>query len=151
MNKDELDASIPVLTEIIAQEQDFIATAATPLPFSPPAALHPSADETIEIPEVVVSADVPPSAAMSDSQWEALEHKISERVLSQLQTRIDFVLEHQVRDSLASALQLAVDGMLAEIKRGLHHTLEEGVASAVAQEIAQLKTDNKSVEHSTED
>ena len=53
----ELDATIPVLTEIIAQEQDFAGAAA-----------DPSAAE---------AAEVPPSTALSDSQWQALEHKIS--------------------------------------------------------------------------
>ncbi|NMM25688.1 MAG: hypothetical protein HHJ12_00030 [Glaciimonas sp.] len=139
-NNDALDASIPVLTEIIEPERDFI-DAAAPSPSSPepmpPAALSPDADKAAEAPSPV---DVLPPTTISDSQWEALEHKISERVLSQLQARIDFVLEHRVRDSLADALQLAVEGMAAEIKRGLHHTLEDVIARAVAQEITHLKT-----------
>ncbi|NMM36385.1 MAG: hypothetical protein HHJ09_02575 [Glaciimonas sp.] len=140
-NNDALDASIPVLTEIIEQGQIFIDAEAAPSPPSPalmlPAALRPDADETTEAPDPI---DVLAPTTISDSQWEALERKISERVLSQLQARIDFVLEHRVRDSLADALQLAVEGMAAEIKRGLHHTLEDVIARAVAQEITHLKT-----------
>lgn len=131
MNNDALDASIPVLTEIIAQEQDFAGAAETPSPISPSAT------------EAADPADLPPSTSLSDSQWEALEHQISERVLRQLQTRIDFVLEHRVRDSLAETLQLAVEGMAAEIKRGLQQTLEDVIARAVAEEIARLKTNPK--------
>lgn len=137
-NNDELDASIPVLTEIIAQEQDFADAALISAPSEPPPPEDPGASETAELAEV--PAEMAPSTALSDKQWQALEHKISERVLRQLQTRIDFVLEHRIRDGLADALQLAVDGIAADIKRGLHQTLEDVIARAVAQEIARLQT-----------
>lgn len=134
MNNDALDATIPVLTEIIAQEQDFAGAAST---LAPPSPANPSATEAADL------AEEPPSTtALSDSQWQALEHKISERVLRQLQTRIDFVLEHRIRDGLADALQLAVEGIAADIKRGLHQTLEDVIARAVAQEIAKLQTNS---------
>ena len=137
-DNDELDATIPVLTEIIAQEQDFADAAFQSAPPEPPPPEDPGASETAELTEV--AAEVAPSTALSDKQWQALEHKISERVLRQLQTRIDFVLEHRIRDGLANALQLAVDGIAADIKRGLHQTLEDVIARAVAQEIAMLQT-----------
>lgn len=126
-DNDALDASIPVLTEIIAQEQDFAAAA---LPSAP----DPSAAEAAAAPGMA------PAAALSDGQWQALERKISERVLRQLQTRIDFVLEHRIRDGLADALQLAVEGVAADIKRGLHQTLEDVIGRALAQEIAKLQS-----------
>ncbi|MEO8598994.1 MAG: hypothetical protein ABI656_04105, partial [bacterium] len=119
-----------------------------PLPLT---ARSPDADDAAEtaapeVPEVIILAEAPPPA-ISDSQWEALEQQISERVLSQLQTRIDFVLEQQVGECLASTLQLAVDSVLAEIRRSLNHTLKEDISSAVTQEIAQLKTDQKPAKH----
>jgi hypothetical protein len=142
-DNDELDATIPVLTEIIAQEQDFAGAAFTP---APPSAADQNATEAAGL------AELPPSTAFSDSQWQTLEHKISECVLRQLQTRIDFVLEHRIRDGLADALQLAVQGIAADIKRGLHQTLEDVIARAVAQEIARLQTNgNKPVADSAED
>lgn len=138
MNNDTLDASIPVLTEIIAQEPDFVAAKAALLPPSPPTPSLPDAGQADE------DADpATPAATLSDSQWESLERQVSARVLSQLQNRIDFVLEHRVRDSLADALQLVVEGMAAEIRRGLHHTLSDLIARAVAQEIAHLQTNQK--------
>ncbi|MEO8600144.1 MAG: hypothetical protein ABI656_09975, partial [bacterium] len=100
MNNDELDASIPVLTEIIVPEQDSAETAEVPLLLLPLplTARSPDADDAAEsaapeVPEVIISAEAPLPPAISDSQWEALEQQISERVLSQLQTRIDLVLE----------------------------------------------------------
>lgn len=130
-DNDELDATIPVLTEIIAHEQDFAGAASTP---APPSAAHPSAAEAADL------AEAEPSTAFNANQWQALEHKISERILRQLQTRIEFVLEHRIRDGLADALQLAVEGIAADIGRGLHQTLEDVIARAVAQEIAMLQS-----------
>lgn len=167
MNNDELDASIPVLTEIIAPEQDFAETVSVPLPLLPLplTARSPAADdapesvadaevsEVPELTEVIISAELPPPLTISDSQWKALEHQISQRVLSQLQTRIDFVLEQQVRECLSNALQRAADGVLAELRRSLNSTLEEMISSAVGQEIqeiAPLKTNQKPAKNPAE-
>ena len=162
MNNDELDASIPILTEIIAPEQDFAETSSVPLPPLPLplTACSPAADdapesvavdEVPELTEVIIPAGAPPPAAISDSQWEALEHQISQRVLSQLQTRIDCVLEQQIKECLSNALQLAADGVVTELRRNLNSTLGEMISSAVAQEIAPLKTDQQPAKNLTED
>lgn len=141
-DNDALDATIPILTEIIEQEQDLAGAALAPEPLSP---MEPDRTEAAD------PAGVQAAATLSDSQWQALEHQISERVLRQLQTRIDFVLEHRVRDGLADALQLALEGIAENIKRGLHQTLEEVIARAVAQEIAKLQTNtNKPAEDPAE-
>lgn len=165
MNNDELDASIPILTEIIAPEQDFTDAASTPLLLLPLplTARDPAADdaaesaavaevsEVPELTEVIIPAGAPPPAAISDSQWEALEHQISQRVLSQLQTRIDVVLEQQFKECLSNVLQLAVDGVVTELRRNLNSTLGEMISSAIAQEIAPLKTDQQPAKNLTED
>jgi hypothetical protein len=80
---------------------------------------------------------------LSPDEMEQLQHKLSERVLRQLQGRIDFVLEQRVRDSLADVLQLAMAGLTNDIKRGLQYTLEEVVGRAVTQEIARLQSGKK--------
>lgn len=129
MNNDDPDAAIPVLTEIIARQEP--AEAASPR-------THDNANANDVDVVADVAADIPPLAD-SAAQWQALERKIRERVLHQLQNRIDSMLEHRVRDSLADALQLAVDDMAANIRRGLHQTLEDVIARAVAQEIAHLQ------------
>lgn len=82
-------------------------------------------------------------ARLTADEMEQLQHKLSERILRQLQGRIDFVLEQRVRDSLADVLQLAMGGLTNDIKRGLQQTLEEVVGRAVAQEIARLQSGKK--------
>lgn len=77
---------------------------------------------------------------ISTEEWQALEQTLRENVLRQVLTRIDFVLEHRVRDSLADVLQTAVEDLAAEIRLGLHRTLEEVIARAVSQEIAKAKS-----------
>ncbi len=57
--------------------------------------------------------------------------------------RIDFVLDHRVRNTLSEVLDGAVDALAAEIKRGLHETLSDMVARAVAQEVARLQPPKK--------
>jgi hypothetical protein len=84
-----------------------------------------------------------PTIGWSAEEREILELQLNERILRQLQGRIDFVLEHRVRDSLADVLQTAIEGLTSEIRRGLHQTLEEVIARAVAQEIARLQTPKK--------
>lgn len=145
MNNDALDPTIPVLTEIIGRK-DFDGVASAQEPSSP--LLSTEQDESSAAhatTEPVVQVDIlnAPLLAGSEAQWDALEHKISERVLRQLQNRIDFVLEHRIADGLADAVQQAVEAMTAEIRRGLHHTLEDVITRAVSQEIAHLQTTRK--------
>lgn len=145
MNNDALDPTIPVLTEIIGRK-DFDGAASAQEPSS--LLLGTEQDESSAAhattePIVQVDAFNAPPLAGSDAQWDALEHKISERVLHQLQNRIDFVLEHRIADGLTDAVQQAVEAMTAEIRHGLHHTLEDVITRAVSQEIAHLQTARK--------
>lgn len=141
MNNDALDPTIPVLTEIIGRK-DFDGTAS--VPSSP--VLDTGEDASSEAQATTAAPGMQSDRlnaqplAGSDAQWDALAQQISERVLHQLQDRIDVVLEHRIGDGLADALQQAAETMTAEIRRGLHHTLEDVIAHAVAQEIAQLQS-----------
>lgn len=134
MNKNTLDTSIPILTEIISIKQE-------PFPETPPA--NPVPPTVMTMQEPAASTELPATPSLSNDEWDMLECNISERVLRQVLGRIDFVLEHRVRDSLADALQLAVEGVSLEIKRGLHQTLEDVISRAVAQEITKLQSTNK--------
>lgn len=106
------DASIPVLTEVVRETQ--------PAP----------------------AADLEQRAAsqLSPEDWAALELRLSERILQQLQGRVDFVLQQRLRDSMADVLQHALAGLTDEIRGGLAQTIEQIVTRAVAQELAHLKT-----------
>lgn len=134
MNKNTLDTSIPILTEVISIKQE-------PSPETPSA--NPAPPTVMTMQEPAASTESPATPSLSNDEWDMLERNISERVLRQVLGRIDFVLEHRVRDSLADALQLAVEGVSLEIKRGLHQTLEDVISRAVSQEITKLQSTNK--------
>lgn len=143
MSDDE--AGIPVLT--VPLQAAPVAPPVRPRSVSPvtpaatPIAAPPAMQRTAaEMVEGGVDAML---ARLSPDEMEQLQHKLSERILRQLQGRIDFVLEQRVRDSLADVLQLAMGGLTNDIKRGLQHTLEEVVGRAVAQEIARLQSGKK--------
>lgn len=103
------DASIPVLTEVL----DGVPAAA---------------------PAPALAAPEPQPA-----EWEALQRQLSERILQQLQSRVDFVLEQRIRDSMEEVLSHALRGLTDEIRSGLHDTLSRIVTRAVAQELTHLQ------------
>lgn len=143
MSDDE--AGIPVLT--VPLPAAAVPSPVRPRPASPqttvaaaPVTPQPGIQRPAEPVEGAVDAML---ARLSPEEMEQLQHKLSERILRQLQSRIDFVLEQRVRDSLADVLQLAMGGLTNDIKRGLQHTLEEVVGRAVSQEIARLQSGKK--------
>ncbi|MBV7537031.1 hypothetical protein KW842_14780 [Duganella sp. sic0402] len=127
MSQASFDASIPVLTEVLKAEQ------------------------TAEAPAVVVAP--PPSAAAeleaaaidgwSDAEWAVLEHRLSVRIMHQLQSRVDFVLEQRIKDSMAEVLSHALHDLTNEIRIGLHDTIEKIVSRAVTQELTHLQAQKK--------
>lgn len=150
------EASIPLLTEVITPQAaaGMSARPATPAATTPASAPAVSTASAPGTPGTAPAAPHFPTQALaqtpaqpvlhlSEHDWEQLQNKLSERVLRQLQGRIDFVLEQRIRDSLADVLQLAMSGLTSEIKRGLQHTLEEVIGRAVAQEIARLQNQKK--------
>lgn len=118
MNPNAFDASIPVLTEVLAPEAEA------------PAAPAPDLEARAV-------------AGWSAEEWEVLERRLSERVLHALQSRVDFVLEQRVRDAMAEVLQHALKDLTSEIRSGLHDTLEKIVTRAVSQEITHLQAQKK--------
>ncbi|MBC3929944.1 hypothetical protein [Undibacterium sp. CY21W] len=134
-----IDASIPVLTEIILPVTETVdqvlaeagtvttaTTSSSPLP-SPPSATVVQADAE------ATNVNVP------EEHWQTLEQSLKEDVLKHVLARVDFVLEHRVRDNLADVLQTAVEGLAKEIRAGLKNSLEELVTRAVTQEINKVK------------
>ena len=79
-------------------------------------------------------------ADWTEPEWNLLERRLSERVLQQLQGRIDFVLEQRLRDSMEEVLSQAIASLTADIRAGLQHTIEQIVVRAVTQEISHLQT-----------
>jgi hypothetical protein len=128
------DASIPVLTEVF-QDQPVKAEpapAADAVPPAPAPAPLPGPPEAALEAEAIEHWDAP--------AWAVLERRLSERILQQLQGRVDFVLEQRLRDSMEEVLKHAIDGLADEIRLGLQQTIEKIVVRAVSQEIAHLQT-----------
>jgi len=150
MNKPTQDYGIPVLTEVIVTPPRVppvspSVPAFTPM-FSPAATTIPEVEDLADIPVLQVEIEVPltpvehtPINGWLDEEWTRMEQKISERVLTQLLSRIDTVLEERLQEVLGNSLQRAVD----EIRQGLHQTLGEVVSDAVAQEINHLHFSKK--------
>lgn len=134
-----IDASIPVLTEIILPVTETVdqalaeagtvtaaTTSSSPLPSPPPAAIAQANAEATNV-------------SIPEEHWQTLEQSLKEDVLKHVLARVDFVLEHRVRDNLADVLQTAVEGLAKEIRAGLKNSLEELVTRAVTQEINKVK------------
>ncbi|TCS36588.1 hypothetical protein EDC30_106130 [Paucimonas lemoignei] len=85
----------------------------------------------------------PSSGAWSDSELRDLENELRLRITKQVLGRIDFVLDHRVRNSVTEVVDAAIDALALEIKRGLHETLTDMVARAVAQEVSRLQSGKK--------
>jgi 3-oxoacyl-ACP reductase-like protein len=128
------DASIPVLTEVVQETAP--AQAGARAPDKAPAPAAAAAPNRGTAPPIEERA----AAALSDDDWEALELRLCERIVHQLQGRVDFVLQQRVRDSITEVLQHALAGLTDEIRNGLEQTIEQIVTRAVAQELAHLKT-----------
>jgi hypothetical protein len=124
MSNQAFDASIPVLTEVFEDK-----------PAAPPAAEPvPEQDELhSELEQRAVDQ-------WTEPEWTLLERRLSERILQQLQGRVDFVLEQRLKDSMEDVLRHALAGLTAEIQQGLQDTIQKIVVRAVAQELAHLQT-----------
>ena len=123
------DHNIPVLTEVFGDKQDRRSTdQATPAPAAPEVQDNVNADlETRAIDN------------WTEPQWNLLERRLSERILQQLQGRVDFVLEQRLRDSMEDVLKHAMAGLTDEIRDGLQQTIEQIVRRAVLQELTHLQ------------
>lgn len=118
------DASIPVLTEVFQEKAELPAAPDRPAAAQDPVSIH------LERRAV---------DTWTEPEWNLLERRLSERILQQLQGRVDFVLEQRVRDSLEEALDKALTGFTSELRQGLQQTIEKIVTRAVSQELAHLQ------------
>lgn len=128
------DTSIPVLTEVVADQAASVTASAPPAP-EPAAPVVKNAPA--DTPDVLERRA---AERWTGDQWAVMERRLAERVLQQLQGRVDFVLEQRLRDGIADAVEKAMKGFSDEIREGLHDTLGQVVSRAVSQEIAHLKT-----------
>ena len=121
--------NIPVLTEVLKTE----AASEDPLPAAAPPTRA----------ELATALEVEAIDGWTDAEWAMMEHRLSERIMHKLQSRVDFVLEQRIKDSMAEVLTHALHGLTNEIRIGLHDTIEKIVARAVSQELVHLQAQKK--------
>ena len=121
------DQSIPVLTEVFSDTPAAPARRAEAVPAAP---AQDGAHGALEARAI---------RDWTEPEWTLLERRLSERMLQQLQGRVDFVLEQRVRDSMEEVLSQAIAGLTADIRAGLQETIENIVLGAVTQEISHLQ------------
>jgi hypothetical protein len=134
MSQASFDASIPVLTEVLKAE--------------PPGeqALPGSTDGALLRAPAAQAGEQLETAAIdgwTEAEWAMLEHRLSVRIMHQLQSRVDFVLEQRIKDSMAEVLTHALHDLTNEIRIGLHDTIEKIVSRAVLQELTHLQAQKK--------
>lgn len=150
---EQIDAAIPVLTDVIAPDEVITESGSAPkVASSATEIVTPPILPTAASPPTTNAEPLPTSNALNQTENNAneatrlsaedmlqLEQSVKEAVLKQVLSRIDFVLEHRVSDSLAEVLQVAVDRLADDIRLGLKHSLEELVTRAVTQELNKIK------------
>jgi DNA-binding transcriptional regulator YbjK len=144
MTNGKLDANIPLLTEVIVPLPTLTDIIDSPR-VAATAAVAAPATGTAAATDDIHHVELPAphrEITLSQHDWDRLEAEVREKVLQQLQDRIDFVIEQRVRDGLADVLQTAVEGMAAQIREGLHQTLDEVICRAVTLELVKLKKTN---------
>jgi hypothetical protein len=145
------DASIPVLTEVI-DTQALLHQDIAPAPVAPSIRDQPeqagSDDEVVEnavVESAVVGAYTPHATTAAaavepaPTDWAALEQRLCERILQQLQGQVGFLIEQRIRESMADALQLALASMAGQLADGLGGALEQIVTRAVGEELLHLR------------
>src|SRR5574343_682729 len=111
------DASIPVLTEVM--KVDALSDDLLPGESAPPR----RTDLAAQLEEDAIEN-------WTDAEWEAMEHRLSSRIMQRLLSRVDFVLEQRIKDSMAEVLNHALRDLTNEVRVGLHDTIEKIVARA---------------------
>jgi hypothetical protein len=136
------DASIPVLTEVLKAEPlgEALLPGETAQEARTAGAARTPAGKRAEM-AAQLEADA--VDGWGEAEWAMLETRLSERILHQLQGRVDFVLEQRIKDSMAEVLSHALHSLTNEIRIGLHDTLEKIVARAVSQELTHLQAQKK--------
>ncbi|MFT5644562.1 MAG: hypothetical protein ACI83P_002119 [Janthinobacterium sp.] len=151
----QFDAGIPLLTEILhldaadAQHADArVSSDHGEIPAPAPAGssdqdkIHQDApadssndaSAKASIGNKLADVDAPPWVDGSTYAWDALEQRLSTRILQQMQQHVNLVLEQRIEETLAAALHHAAQDLSAHIRQDLHASTAEIVARAVAEE-----------------
>lgn len=120
---------VPTLTEVVELGGDSAAESST-LQMTPPDSLEAPPSEQPEPP--VAAAPPEPAAAPASSDAD----RLTERVLADVQQRVEAVLEDRLLQVLTPALLKLGEAWAAEARSELAATLRAIVADAVAEEMS---------------
>lgn len=128
MSKSPTDLGIPILTEVIAAPEPEVEQLSVPV-----------AEAAAPLREIAPGEPAAPIGGWVDEEWTQLEQKIRDRVLMQLQERVDTMIDQRIREGVADALQHAISRLTDDLRAGLHQTLEDVIADAVSREIERTR------------
>ncbi|MGK5013788.1 MULTISPECIES: hypothetical protein [unclassified Janthinobacterium] len=132
MNEQPFDQGIPLLTEVLSGPEALHETTAEP-------ETVPSIGRTdmIEVADIA-EMEAAPAPAIAQPDWDAIEQRLTQRILHQVQGKIDHLLEERIAHVLQTALQNALIGMRGALRADLQQSLEQIVAHAVSHELGHL-------------
>ena len=116
---------VPTLTEIVQFAEISAAPTVAETPAPPP--LAPSAAAPAK--RGFRHSALPPGA----------EEQITQRILAELQRKIDLTLEYRLRETLAPAVARMADQLVRDTRAELASTLRDVISKAVAQELEHLR------------
>ena len=119
MSQQPFDQGIPLLTEVLLGPE--VAEVVAPV---------------AALPAIEEAPALPPTVAQPD--WDAIEQRLTQRILHQVQGKIDHLLEERIAHVLQTALQNALIGMRGTLRENLKETLEHIVAHAVSHGLGHL-------------
>ena len=134
MNQQPFDQGIPLLTEVLSGPEALHETTAEPEPA--PSIGKIDIIEMAEIAEIEAAPVTVPAIVQPD--WDAIEQRLTQRILHQVQGKIDHLLEERIAHVLQTALQNALIGMRGALREDLQQSLEQIVAHAVSHELGHL-------------
>jgi hypothetical protein len=137
MSKPPADLGIPLLTEVIAPPEPEIEQLSVPVVES----VSPAAPPVVAAaaPQAPTAEQGGPIDGWLDEEWTRVEQKIRDRVLTQLQERVDTMIDQRIREGVADVLQNGLTRLIDDLRASLEQTLDEVVTDAVAREIERTR------------
>jgi len=134
MNQQPFDQGIPLLTEVLSGPEALHETTA-----EPEQAPSIGKVDIIEMADIAEPEPAPASVpTIVQPDWDAIEQRLTQRILHQVQGKIDHLLEERIAHVLQTALQNALIGMRGALREDLQQSLEQIVAHAVSHELGHL-------------
>lgn len=137
MTTQPFDHGIPLLTEVLSEQEEPGQIAAS-VPEPAAGDLKPGVSVPAPIIPHAERPAAPPPPAAIEPDWDAIEARLTRRILHQVQGKIDHLLEERIAHVLQTALQNALIGMRGALREDLQQSLEQIVAHAVSHELGHL-------------